>query len=212
MREARISLRMEEIKKALNEALEEVKHRIDEVRQLPTKEAKEAFAVRLVKEKLKAIPPVPALKGKSRSEDRLILRKKKAWNRTKAQKTAKMRYSPNRTTGKLIYRISHHKHFSWRLLAGGVYSVFRTHNFFSPTSSRSPRRAPVRSAAKAGDDGGGDDPDGPGEPPKPSHKGRAIPLAPVQARLILLTHKPNSLPHSRTPHPCYWCMERRWAA
>ena len=203
MREARISLRMEEIKKALNEALEEVKHRIDEVRQLPTKEAKEAFAVRLVKEKLKAIPPVPALKGKSRSEDRLILRKKKAWNRTKAQKTAKMRYSPNRTTGKLIYRISHHKHFSWRLLAGGVYSVFRTHNSFSRTSSRS-RRSPVRSAAKSGgDDGGGDSESDPGDPPGP--------------RLVLPSHnfhdaiELNSLTLSRTPHPCRWSMGRQGA-
>ena len=83
---------------------------------------------------------------------------------------------------------------------------------FHRQSSRSPRRAPVRSAAKSGgDDNGGDSESDQGEPPKPSHKGRAIPLAPVQARLILLTHKPNSLPHSRTPHPCYWCMERRWA-
>lgn len=205
MREARISLRMEEIKKALNEALEEVKHRIDEVRQLPTKEAKEAFAVRLVKEKLKAIPPVPALKGKSRSEDRLILRKKKAWNRTKAQKTAKMRYSPNRTTGKLIYRISHHKHFSWRLLAGGVYSVFRTHNFFSPTSSRS-RRSPVRSAAKSGgDDNGGDgDSDGPGEPPRPGLTAPSLHNFHVAIQL-------NSSILSRTPHPCSWSMGWRWA-
>jgi hypothetical protein len=203
MREARISLRMEEIKKALNEALEEVKHRIDEVRQLPTKEAKEAFAVRLVKEKLKAIPPVPALKGKSRSEDRLILRKKKAWNRTKAQKTAKMRYSPNRTTGKLIYRISHHKHFSWRLLAGGVYSVFRTHNSFSRTASRS-HRSLVRSAAKSGGDDGGDSESDPGEPPGP--------------KLVLPSHNSHSIPQlnnsilSRTPHPCHWCMDWRWAA
>jgi len=86
-------------------------------------------------------------------------------------------------------------------------------NFLSAprTSSRS-RRSPVRSAAKAGDDGGGDDPDGPGEPPKPSHKGRAIPLAPVQARLIPLTPKTNSFSSSRTPSPCYWCMGGRWAA
>lgn len=85
-----------------------------------------------------------------------------------------------------------------------------------PQARRStPRATPraTRTAAKAGDDNCGDgDSDGPGEPPRPSHKGRAIPLAPVQARLILLTHKPNSLSLSRTPHPCYWCMERRWAA
>ena len=74
------------------------------------------------------------------------------------------------------------------------------------------RRAPARSAAKAGDDGGGDDPDGPGEPPKPSHKGRAIPLAPVQARLIPLTHKTNSLPHSRIFHPCRWPLDGRRTA
>jgi len=95
---------------------------------------------------------------------------------------------------------------------GAVFLVSRSFLAAPRTSSRSPRRAPVRSAAKAGDDGGGDGDSDQGEPPKPSHKGRAIPLAPVQARLILLTHKPNSLPHSRTPHPCYWCMERRWAA
>jgi len=213
MREARISSRMEEIKKTLNEALEEVKHRIDEVRQLPTEEARKAFAVRLVKEKLKAMPPVPAPKGKSRSEDRLFLRRKRAWNRTKAKKAAKMRYSPNRSAGKLVYRISQHKHFSWRLLLGGLSTVLRTRYVFSRTVSRS-RRSPVRSAAKSGgDDNGGDgDSDGPGEPPKPSHKGRAIPLAPVQARLIPLTFKTNSFSSSRTPHPCSWCMGGRWAA
>ena len=80
------------------------------------------------------------------------------------------------------------------------------------TSSRS-RRSPVRSAAKSGgDDGGGDGDSDQGEPPRPSHKGRIILPAPIQARQFLLTHKPNSLSLSRTPHPCYWCMERRWAA
>ncbi|MPM09925.1 hypothetical protein SDC9_56249 [bioreactor metagenome] len=79
------------------------------------------------------------------------------------------------------------------------------------TSSRS-RRSPVRSAAKSGgDDNGGDGDSDQGEPPKPSHKGRAIPLAPIQARQFLLTHKPNSLSPSRTPHPCHWCMDWRWA-
>ena len=207
MREARISLRMEEIKKALNEALEEVKHRIDEVRQLPTKEAKEAFAVRLVKEKLKAIPPVPALKGKSRSEDRLILRKERAWSRTQDRRTAKMRYSPNRAAGKHVYRISQHKYISWRLLAGGVYSVFRTHNSFSRTSSRS-RRSPVRSAAKSGgDDNGGDgDSDGPGDPPGPQFAVTSLSTSPT-----LTTPQRNNSTLSRTPHPCRWSMGR-WAA
>ncbi|MEA4952727.1 hypothetical protein SDC9_117859 [bioreactor metagenome] len=84
----------------------------------------------------------------------------------------------------------------------------------APRSSSRSRRSPVRSAAKSGgDDNGGDgDSDGPGEPPKPSHKGRAIPLAPVQARLIPLTSKTNSLPHSRTPHPCRWSLDWRWVA
>jgi len=84
----------------------------------------------------------------------------------------------------------------------------------TPRSSSRSRRSPVRSAAKSGgDDNGGDgDSDGPGEPPKPSHKGRAIPLAPVQARLIPLTHKTNSLPHSRIVLPCRWPVLGRWAA
>ncbi len=81
------------------------------------------------------------------------------------------------------------------------------------SSSRSPRRSPARSAAKSGgDDNGGDGDSDQGEPPKPSHKGRAIPLAPVQARLIPLTHKTNSFSSSRTPHPCRWSVPGRWAA
>ena len=192
------------IKAAFVAATEELKKGI-KAGQLSTVEARKKFVIRFLKDRLKAISTP---KGKSRSEDRLLLRKKKAWNRTKAQKTAKMRYSPNRTTGKLIYRISHHKHFSRRLLAGGVYSVFRTHNFFSRTSSRS-RRSPVRSAAKSGsDDSGGDgDSDGPGDPPGPRLTVPSLSTSPT-----LTTPQRNSSIPSRIVHPCYWCMERRWAA
>ncbi len=191
------------IKAAFVAATEELKKGI-KAGQLSTVEARKKFVIRFLKDRLKAISTP---KGKSRSEDRLLLRKKKAWNRTKAQKTAKMRYSPNRTTGKLIYRISHHKHFSRRLLAGGVYSVFRTHNFFSRTSSRS-RRSPVRSAAKSGgDDGGGDDPDGPGDPPGPRLTVPSLSTSPT-----LTTPQRNNSTLSRTPHPCRWSVPGRWAA
>jgi hypothetical protein len=98
------------------------------------------------------------------------------------------------------------------LEGGAVFLVSRSF-LAAPRSSSRSRRSPIRSAAKkGGDDGGGDGDSDQGEPPRPSHKGRIILPAPIQARQFLLTHKPNSLSLSRTPHPCYWCMERRWAA
>ena len=89
----------------------------------------------------------------------------------------------------------------------------RTYCFLAAprTSSRS-RRSPVRSAAKAGGDGGGDGDSDQGEPPRPSHKGRIILPAPVQARQFLLTPKVNNFPLSRTPHPCRWPVLGRWQA
>lgn len=92
------------------------------------------------------------------------------------------------------------------------FKVFLPAKFARERHSRS-RRSPVRSAAKSGgDDNGGDSDSDQGEPPKPSHKGRAIPLAPIQALLIPLTHKTNSLPHSRLIHPCRWPLDGRRTA
>lgn len=201
---------MEAVKEILIALKEELAKKNDEVRQLPTVEARKAFAVRLVKKKLKTILPTLTPKGKSRSEDRLFLHQKRALSRAKAKRTAKMRYSPNRSSGELVCRISHRKYFSWRLLARGLNATLRKHHVFFRTSSRS-RRSPVRSAAKGGgDDGGGDgDPDGPADPPRSSYQGRIIPSAPVQARLTPFFYKLNSSTPSRTPHPCSWCMDWR---
>ena len=88
------------------------------------------------------------------------------------------------------------------------------YSFFSEQHARA-HRSRNRSVKKksGGDDGGGDgDPDSPDEPPRPSYKGRLIPPAPVQARLIPLTHKTNSFSSSRTPLPCRWSVLGRWAA
>lgn len=94
--------------------------------------------------------------------------------------------------------------------------VKRRVNGFRPINSyreRRPsnRRSHCRSAAKSDNGGGDGDSDGPGEPPRPSHKGRIILPAPVQARRIPFSCKTNSSPHSRIVHPCSWCMDWRWA-
>lgn len=104
-----------------------------------------------------------------------------------------------------------HDQQSQPIPAKKLVKVFLPAKFARERHSRS-RRSPVRSAAKSGgDDGGGDGDSDQGEPPRPSHKGRIILPAPIQARQFLLTHKPNSLSLSRTPHPCHWCMDWRWA-
>lgn len=94
--------------------------------------------------------------------------------------------------------------------------VKRRVNGFRPINSyreRRPsnRRSHCRSAAKSDNGGGGGDPDSPDEPPRPSHKGRIILPAPVQARLIPFSCKANSFPHSRIVHPCRWSVFGRWA-
>lgn len=89
------------------------------------------------------------------------------------------------------------------LESGAVFLVSRS--FLAAPCSRSrSRRSPVRSAAKAGDDGGGDDPDGPGEPPKPVLTAPSLHNFHVAIQL-------NSFILSRTPHPCSWSMGWRWA-
>ena len=91
------------------------------------------------------------------------------------------------------------------LESGAVFLVSRSFLSAPRTSSRS-RRSPVRSAAKAGDDGGGDgDSDGPGEPPGPV-------LTVPSLQTFLFNHQLNSSILSRTPLPCSWCMDWRWAA
>ncbi|NLE26905.1 MAG: hypothetical protein GX625_16500 [Clostridiaceae bacterium] len=82
---------------------------------------------------------------------------------------------------------------------------------YTPRTSSRDRRAPARSSAKS-DDGGGDGGSDQGEPPRPSYTGRVTPPAPIQARLIPFCYKVNSFIPSRTPLPCYWCMDWRWAA
>ena len=86
--------------------------------------------------------------------------------------------------------------------------VKRRVNGFRPINSYrerrpSTRRSHCRSAAKAGDDGGGDD-DGAGDPPGPV-------LAVPSPHNFHVAIQLNSLPRSRTVHPCSWCMDWRWA-
>lgn len=90
--------------------------------------------------------------------------------------------------------------------SGAVFLVSRSFLAAPRTSSRS-RRSPVRSAAKAGDDGGGDDPDGPGEPPRPVLTVPSLSTSPT-----LTTPQRNNSTLSRTPHPCRWSVLGRWAA
>lgn len=76
-----------------------------------------------------------------------------------------------------------------------------------PQARRSTPRA-TRTAAKAGDDSGGDgDSDGPGEPPRPVLTVPSLSTSPT-----LTTPQRNNSTLSRTPLPCSWCMGWRWAA
>jgi hypothetical protein len=89
----------------------------------------------------------------------------------------------------------------------GRRSILPTMATYRPRTSSRSRRSPVRSAAKSGsDDGGGDgDSDGPGEPPGPK-------LTVPSSHNFHVAIQLNSLPRSRTVHPCSWCMGWRWAA
>jgi hypothetical protein len=105
-----------------------------------------------------------------------------------------------------------HDQQSQPIPAKKLVKVFLPAKFARERHSRS-RRSPVRSAAKSGgDDGGGDGDSDQGEPPRPSHKGRIILPAPIQARLIPFSCKANSFPHSRIVHPCRWSLDWRWVA
>ena len=95
---------------------------------------------------------------------------------------------------------------AWKKEAGKKQRTYCFHA--APRTSSRSRRSPVRSAAKAGDDGGGDgDSDGPGDPSGPKLAVPSLSTSPT-----LTTPQRNNSTLSRTPHPCHWCMERRWAA
>lgn len=88
----------------------------------------------------------------------------------------------------------------------GRRSILPTMATYRPRTSSRSHRSPVRSAAKSGgDDGGGDSESDPGDPPGPK-------LTVPSLQTFLFNHQLNSSILSRTPHPCSWCMERRWAA
>jgi len=70
------------------------------------------------------------------------------------------------------------------------------------TSSRS-RRSPVRSAAKAGDDGGGDSESDPGDPPRP-----VLAVPSLSTPPTLTTPQRNNSTLSRIVHPRRWSMGR----
>lgn len=57
------------------------------------------------------------------------------------------------------------------------------------------------------DSGGGEDSDGPGEPPRPVLTVPSLSTSPT-----LTTPQRNNSTLSRTPHPCHWCMDWRWTA
>ncbi|NCC58415.1 MAG: hypothetical protein EOM17_12410 [Synergistales bacterium] len=76
------------------------------------------------------------------------------------------------------------------------------------TSSSRSRRSPVRSAAKSGgDDNGGDSESDQGEPPRPVLTVPSLSTSPT-----LTTPQRNNSTLSRTPHPCRWSLDWRWAA
>ena len=99
-----------------------------------------------------------------------------------------------------------HDQQSQPIPAKKLVKVFLPAKFARERHSRS-RRSPVRSAAKAGDDGGGDSESDPGDPPGPKLTVPSLSTSPT-----LTTPQWNNSTLSRTPHPCHWCMDWRWAA